>query len=118
MNGVLIRVRIYMNQLRVTYLADYPDFIQTCASWAENLADLQKRSANITAQINENLIKVNKEMKASNANQLVEPENSESTNNRELNTEIEPKTEPGITDNTGAETNSTNSDVTQSELKK
>ena len=67
----------------------------------ERLADLQKQSANLTTQINEDLIEVSEEIKDSNDNQVVKPENSEINKNNQLNTETKHKTEFSIADNIG-----------------
>lgn len=77
----------------------------------ERLADLQKQSANLTTQINESLIKVSEEIKDSNDNQLVEPENRETTKSNKLNTEIKYNTEPNIVDNTVAKADKADYDV-------
>lgn len=60
------------------------------ASKKERLADLQKQSAKLTTQINEDLIEVSEEIKNSNDNQLVKPEDSETTKNEESKTEMPP----------------------------
>lgn len=64
------------------------------ASKKERLADLQKQSANLTTQINKDLIEVSEEI--NDNNQLVKPE---TIKNGELNTETKHKTEYNIEDN-------------------
>ncbi|MBU5675314.1 hypothetical protein KQI88_02655 [Alkaliphilus sp. MSJ-5] len=80
------------------------------ASKKERLADLQKQSANLTTQINKDLIEASEEIKDSNDNQLVKPENFETIKNSGLNTETKHKTESSITDNVGDKVNDTDSD--------
>lgn len=79
----------------------------------ERLADLQKQLANLTTQINEGLIEVSEEIRESNDNQLVKPQNSETTKNSELNTGTEHRTESSIANSIGNKVNKIDSDEKQ-----
>lgn len=74
----------------------------------ERLADLKKQSANLTTQINENLIKMNEEMKDRNDNRLVESTKPETTKDNKSNAEIKYSTESNVTDGTVAKADKTN----------
>jgi len=57
------------------------------------LAEMQNRSANLTAQIGEKLVDVNEEIKENDNSQTVKPENPDTTKNNDLNAETKDKTE-------------------------